>query len=53
MYWRAHEEKIAVVIMMFEHEYNTVWTEQICQLEKWLVRNDAELEAARDGARSR
>ena len=52
MYGKTHEEKMGVVIMMFEHEYNTVWTEQFCQLEEWLVRNDTQLEAARDSARS-
>jgi hypothetical protein len=47
MYSKTHEKKIAVVIMMFEHEYNDVWAEQFSALEEWLVANDNELEATR------
>jgi hypothetical protein len=48
MYADTHEQKMTVVIMMFEHEYNDVWSKQFSALEKWLVENDAELEATKD-----
>jgi hypothetical protein len=47
MYSSTHEHKMSVVIMMFEHEYNDVWTKQFAALEEWLVKNDAELEATK------
>jgi hypothetical protein len=43
-YSQTHEEKMSIVIMMFEHEYNDVWTEQFSALEEWLVKNDEHLE---------
>jgi len=46
----THEQKMSVVIMMFEHEYNDVWTEQFSALEEWLVTNDAELEATKNNS---
>jgi hypothetical protein len=51
MYSQTHEGKMFAVIMMFEHEYNSVWTEQFSALEGWLVKNDAELEATKNDAR--
>jgi hypothetical protein len=47
MYARTHEQEIMIVVMMFEHEYNDIWTEQFSSLENWLVANDAELEATK------
>jgi len=52
MYAKTHEQKMTIVITMFEHEYNNVWTEQFSALEEWLVKNDAELEATKNGAPS-
>jgi hypothetical protein len=46
-YSKTHEQGIMIVVMMFEHEYNDVWTEQFSALEKWLVENDVELEATK------
>jgi hypothetical protein len=43
---------MSIVIMMFEHEYNNVWTEQFSALEEWLVKNDAELEATKNDPRN-
>jgi hypothetical protein len=48
LYSKTHEHKMSVVIMMFEHEYNDVWTEQFSALEGWLVQNDSELEATKN-----
>jgi hypothetical protein len=52
MYLKTHEQKMSVVIMMFEHEYNNAWTEQFSALEEWLVKNDAQLEATKSGPRN-
>lgn len=49
MYAVSHEKRMSIVIMMFEHEYNDVWTEQFSALEQWLVDNDAKLEATKGG----
>jgi hypothetical protein len=43
---------MSVVIMMFEHEYNDVWTNQFSAVEEWLVKNDAQLEASKDRPRN-
>jgi hypothetical protein len=51
MYAKTHEEKMSIVILMFEHEYNDVWTEQFSRLENWLVENDARLEATKNDPR--
>jgi hypothetical protein len=47
-YAKSHEEKIEIVIMLFEHEYNDVWTKQFYALEEWLVKHDSELEATKN-----
>jgi hypothetical protein len=52
MYSKTHETKMSVVIMMFEREYNDVWTGLFEQLEEWLVSNDARLEATKNDRRS-
>lgn len=52
MYSKTHEERMSVVIMMFEHEYNEVWTRQFSALEQWLVDNDVELEATKGESRT-
>jgi hypothetical protein len=52
MYSKTHEQKMSVVIMMFEHEYNDVWTNQFSAVEEWLVKNDAQLEASKDRPRN-
>lgn len=36
---------IELCVQVFEHEYNTVWTEAFEKLEAWLVEKDAWLEA--------
>ena len=43
----THEHKMSTVIMIFEHEYNTVWPERFSALETWLTEHDAALESAR------
>jgi hypothetical protein len=52
LYSKTHEQKMSIVIMMFEHEYNDVWTEQFSALEEWLVKNDAKLEATKNDPRN-
>lgn len=47
MYAPTHETKMSCLIMMFEHEYNITWEENLVSLEAWLVVHDAELEATR------
>jgi hypothetical protein len=42
-----HMRPIGTTIKIFETEYNEVWTKNMVALEKWLVDNDAVLEAAR------
>lgn len=49
MYSSTHEQKMSVIIMMFEYEYNDEWTKQFAALEEWFVNNDAELEATKGG----
>ena len=51
MYSKTHEDKMSVVIMVFEHEYNKVWTEQFSGLEEWLVKSDVKLEATKNKPR--
>jgi hypothetical protein len=48
MYAKTHEHRMTTVIMMFEYEYNKIWSEQFTALEKWLVENDAKLEATKN-----
>jgi hypothetical protein len=48
MYSRTHEHKMLTVIMMFQHEYDDVWTERFSALEKWLVEHDSMLEATKN-----
>jgi hypothetical protein len=52
LYSKTHEQGMMIVIEIFEHEYNVVWTEQFSALEAWLVKNDAELEATKGHPRS-
>jgi lipopolysaccharide assembly outer membrane protein LptD (OstA) len=52
MYSKTHEQKMSIVIMMFEHEYNDIWTEQFSALEEWLVTNDETLEATKNNPRA-
>ena len=52
MYSKTHEEKMSIVIMMFEHEYNDVWPDLFTRLEKWLVDNDSRLEAIKKDTKS-
>jgi hypothetical protein len=47
LYSDTHEHSMRVVIDVFEHEYNDVWTRHFNALEDWLVKNDAELEATK------
>ncbi len=51
LYSKTHEPGMLIVMKMFEHEYNDVWTEKFAALEKWLEANDAELEASKDQPR--
>jgi hypothetical protein len=47
-----YEDKLVsameLCMFVFEHEYNTEWPRQFGQLEKWIVENDARLEATKD-----
>jgi hypothetical protein len=52
LYSKTHEQGMMIVVDIFEHEYNEVWTEQFAALEQWLVAQDAELEATKDQPRS-
>lgn len=45
MWADRHESLVNLIATVFEHEYNDVWSEQIEQLEAWLVKHNAELEA--------
>ena len=48
--WGAEQEKaIRLCMAAFESEYNDVWPELFGRLEVWLVENDAELEASKNG----
>lgn len=52
MYSKTHEHGMLIVVDIFEHEYNNVWTEHFSALEEWLVKNDAELEATKNDSPS-
>jgi hypothetical protein len=47
MYADRHLLSMKLCIVIFEAEYNDVWTPQIEKLEAWLVANDAALEATK------
>jgi hypothetical protein len=42
---------MSVVILVFEREYNDVWTGLFEKLEDWLVSNDERLEATKNDRR--
>lgn len=43
MWGDRHDSLFALVAMVFEHEYNSVWAPQQEQLEAWLVAHDKDL----------
>lgn len=43
-----HLNSMELCIVIFNHEYDAVWTELIVKLESWVEANDGELEATRD-----
>lgn len=43
------QQEIELCMLVFEHEYNTVWPEQFELLEAWVVENDKTLEATKGG----
>jgi len=47
LYSEKHPDAMMLCLKIFEHEYNTVWTNFFEQLEKWIEENDAKLEAAK------
>jgi hypothetical protein len=52
VYSEKHPDAMMLCIEIFEHEYNTVWPQLFEQLEKWIEKNDAELEATKDDSPS-
>lgn len=48
MWSDRHLPLIKLIATVFEHEYNEVWPQQFNNLEVWLVKHDAELEATKD-----
>jgi hypothetical protein len=42
---------MSILIMIFEHEYNDIWTERFAALGEWLVKNDEQLEATTNSPR--
>lgn len=46
-YGRSIEDQTLAVMRIFEEEYSNVWPSMFESLEKWLVKNDAQLEAER------
>jgi len=47
MYGDRHLESMQLCMMIFEGEYNEVWPSLFEKLEKWIEKNDAELEATK------
>lgn len=47
MWSDRHESLVKLIATVFEHEYNDVWPEKNEQLEAWLAKHDAELEATK------
>lgn len=50
LYGENHPNSMMLCLEIFEHEYNTVWTDLFEKLEKWVEKNDAKLEAANAAA---
>ena len=47
MWADRHVSLVKLVCLVFETEYNDVWAPQLEELETWLSKNDAELEATK------
>lgn len=47
MWADRHDSIVKLIAMVFENEYNNVWTPQLRKLEMWLTENDVELEATK------
>lgn len=43
-----HRQVMELCILIFNHEYDAVWTELFTKLESWIEAKDAELEATND-----
>lgn len=49
LYGEKIEKSIIVLMQIFEHEYNEVWTKEYNLLERWLEENDERLEREING----
>ena len=49
MWADRHDRLVELVARVFESEYNYVWRDLFGQLEKWIEKNDQELEATKNG----
>jgi len=45
--WGVTPRLDELCMMTFQHEYDDVWVDLMSKLERWIVENDAELEATR------
>lgn len=50
LYGEKHPYAMMLCIKIFQHEYNTIWADLFNKLEKWIEKNDTELEAAKAAA---
>ncbi len=50
MYADKLESAMELCMFVFEHEYNTEWSQQFEKLEAWITENDARLEATKGGS---
>lgn len=51
MYGDQHLESLQLCMMIFEGEYNEVWSSLFEELEQWIEANDSELEATKPARR--
>ncbi len=45
---KQHLNNLEICMMIFQHEYDELWTDLIEKLESWIVVNDTKLEATKD-----
>ena len=50
MYRRTHLDGVELCMITFEMEYNAEWQDAFEKLEKWIIENDAVLEATKRGS---
>ena len=48
LYGASHLDSMELCMMTFHHEYDDVWVDLMSKLERWIVENDAELEATKN-----